>query len=236
MDYFIFNKKHSFIDSKIVLSETGKTPQVKEVINNTSILGKSGTVTERTGIYNDIVIERKLKLWTSSNFKTQIRDLNKWLTEIEDNRLILSDNTNRYYKVKSVDLGDVEKEFELYGVFVVKFICEPFIFDVFEREEVIVNNSKIFYAGDIEGEPIIKFLLPNNVQTIQFTLNDETIQINNASGSLTMDCQKCMFVNENNQNVSFIGNFYKLKKGYNSIKWIGGITNVAIFKNTYYKG
>lgn len=235
MDYFIFNGKNSYEDYKIVLSEPPVIPFIQEEVNQIEILGRSGTVTERTGKYKDIILDRKLKMFSAKPLRSQIINIQNWLTDIEDNRLIESNINDKCYKVKGIVLGSIERELELYGVFTVKFICEPFLFDIFEYSEEVLNNSSIYYGGNIEGEPTLTIELEEGTHNIELTIGDTTIQAFNVSGILTMDNRKLMFLDSNKQNISWGGDFIKLKKGYNNITWIGPIKKLTVIKNTYYR-
>ena len=125
--YFYFNNNISD-DLGIVLSEIPVLPFVSEEIKQVEVGGMFGTLTKRTGKYKDLLITLECSLLDIENYYEVIRNVNNWVNFIEDNKLILSDNLDKCYKVKKVVLGDIKNELMLCKLRV-KVLAQRFLLD-----------------------------------------------------------------------------------------------------------
>ena len=230
--YFYFNNNISD-DLGIVLSEIPVLPFVSEEIKQVEVGGMFGTLTKRTGKYKDLLITLECSLLDIDNYYEVIRNVNNWVNSIEDNKLILSDNLNKCYKVKKVIIGDIKNELTMYGSFTIEFLCYPFIFNSLESEIEITNSCEYLYNGDIETYP--RVVLEDCTGNIQITFNDNTTQFNEVEGTVVIDYPQVL-----NGDIAItnkmIGNFPTLEKGINNISWAGTIGKVKIKENALYRG
>ena len=240
MANFTFNNKHNFEDMDCMIVSPIAFPvaieEVEEEVVGGSIIG---ALTRRTGTYNDITIKVALQLMNintyEEDYKEKIQEITEWLFDISDNRLIFDDNTERCYLVKRVEIDDFEDYKKFYSRFTVSFICQPFLKYSYETMKEIVNGQLIYNNGSIESKPYIELELPSEVANIQITVNDDTFQINNASGNVTIDCLLLNCRNEEG-NLRTIGEFPALKKGNNTITWTGTINKFKIKNNFMFRG
>lgn len=240
MANFTFNNKHNFEDMDCMIVSPIAFPvaieEVEEEVIDGSIIG---ALTRRTGTYNDITIKVALQLMNintyEEDYKEKIQEITEWLFDISDNRLIFDDNTERCYLVKRVEIDDFEDYKKFYSRFTVSFICQPFLKYSYETIQEIINGQLIYNNGSIESKPYIELELPSEVANIQITVNDDTFQINNASGNVTIDCLLLNCRNEEG-NLRTIGEFPTLKKGNNTITWTGTINKFKIKNNFMFRG
>lgn len=231
--YFYFNNNSSE-SFKVILSDFPELPFVQEEIKSLEVGGKDGTLTKRTGKYKDLLISLECELLDIENYNEAIRNINNWLSEIEDNRLFFLDNPSKCYKVKKVTTGNIKNELNIYGAFTIEFTCYPFIYSTEEYEIEISNNSEFYYSGDIETYP--RIILSGCRGDIQITINDITTQFNSTDGEIVIDYPQALDKEGVSITNSMIGKFPKLIKGINSIFWIGTIQGVRIKENALYRG
>ena len=231
--YFYFNNNSSE-SFKVILSDFPELPFVQEEIKSVEVGGKDGTLTKRTGKYKDLLISLECELLDIENYNEAIRNINNWLSEIEDNRLFFLDNPSKCYKVKKVTTGNIKNELKIYGAFTIEFTCYPFIYSTEEYEIEISNNSEFYYSGDIETYP--RIILSGCRGDIQITINDITTQFNSTDGEIVIDYPQALDKEGVSITNSMIGKFPKLIKGINSIFWTGTIQGVRIKENALYRG
>ena len=231
--YFYFNNNSSE-SFKVILSDFPELPFVQEEIKSVEVGGKDGTLTKRTGKYKDLLISLECELLDIENYNEAIRNINNWLSEIEDNRLFFLDNPSKCYKVKKVTTGNIKNELNIYGTFTIEFTCYPFIYSTEEYEIEINNNSEFYYSGDIETYP--RIILSGCRGDIQITINDITTQFNSTDGEIVIDYPQALDKEGVSITNSMIGKFPKLIKGINSIFWTGTIQGVRIKENALYRG
>ena len=130
----------------------------EEEYEEISIEGRNGTVTINKGTFPNI--EKSFILTTinlDQDINLMIEKIKTWLFKIKDNKLLYA-IPNRYNIVKKIVIEeDIKTTFEEYGDFKVKFICEPFYYDLLEKNTTVqINNvaervlldSKLFLCLD----------------------------------------------------------------------------------------
>lgn len=240
MANFTFNNKHNFEDLNCMIVSPISFPVAIEEIEEETIEGSvTGSLTRRTGTYNDITIQVKLQLMDINSYeeeyKEKIQAITEWLFDIADNRLIFDDNKEKCYIVKRVEITEFEDYKKFYSRFTVNFICQPFLRYSYETVQELINNQLIYNNGSIESRPYIELELPNTATNVQITINDNTFQINNAKGNVTIDCLLLSCRNEEG-NLRTIGEFPTLQKGNNKISWTGTINKFRIKNNFMFRG
>ena len=234
-NYIIYNGKHSYDDFGLLIDHI-TLPSINEVIEEIEIEGRNGTLTERKGYYNNrnITIQFSIKrkiLEDFDDFNLRLEEVFIWLRTYNKD-LILYINPNRVYKVKDIVLGEIGTDNAVFYNFEAIFTCEPFSY-ILNEEEIIItqNNYKQYYKGTSGGEIKLKIYGSGNVQ---LTINNETVQINNVSNSVTLDSKLLLCLNEDGTNKSkeMIGNFPVLEYGLNTISWTGKVTKIELTPRT----
>lgn len=221
---------------EIVVVEGPPEVLSEEEYEEISIEGRNGTVTINKGTFPNI--EKSFILTTinlDQDINLMIEKVKKWLFDIKDNKLLYSIE-NKYNIVKKVIIEeDIKTTFEEFGDFKVKFICEPFYYNLLEKNIIVTQKQTTIYnSGDFTSSPKI---IIYGTGDLQITINDTTVQINNVDERVLLDSKLflCLDKDNNNKSIDMIGNFPLLDKGENIITWIGSITKLDIEPRTIYR-
>ena len=200
------------------------------------IEGRNGTLIENKGTFPNV--EKSFILTTidlDQDIDLMIEKIKMWLFNIKDNKILYA-IPNRYNIVKKVIIEeDIKTTFEEYGDFKIKFLCEPFYYDLLEKNITITEKGTKFYnKGDFNSNP--KIVLYGTGDS-QLTINDTTVQINNVDERVLLDSKLflCLDKDNNNKSIDMIGNFPTLDIGENTITWVGNITKLDISPRIIYR-
>lgn len=200
------------------------------------IEGRNGTLIENKGTFPNV--EKSFILTTidlDQDIDLMIEKIKMWLFNIKDNKILYA-IPNRYNIVKKVIIEeDIKTTFEEYGDFKIKFLCEPFYYDLLEKNITITEKGTKFYnKGDFNSNPKIVIY---GTGDLQLTINDTTVQINNVDERVLLDSKLflCLDKDNNNKSIDMIGNFPTLDIGENTITWIGDITKLDINPRIIYR-
>lgn len=200
------------------------------------IEGRNGTLIENKGTFPNI--EKSFILTTidlDQDIDLMIEKIKIWLFNIKDNKLLYA-IPNRYNIVKKVVIEeDIKTTFEEYGDFKIKFLCEPFYYNLLEKDITITEKGTKFYnKGDFNSNPKIVIY---GTGDLQLTINDTTVQINNVDERVLLDSKLflCLDKDNNNKSIDMIGNFPTLDIGENTITWVGNITKLDISPRIIYR-
>ena len=200
------------------------------------IEGRNGTLIENKGTFPNV--EKSFILTTidlDQDIDLIIEKIKMWLFNIKDNKLLYA-IPNRYNIVKKVVIEeDIKTTFEEYGDFKIKFLCEPFYYDLLEKNITITEKGTKFYnKGDFNSNPKIVIY---GTGDLQLTINDTTVQINNVDERVLLDSKLflCLDKDNNNKSIDMIGNFPTLDIGENTITWVGNITKLDISPRIIYR-
>lgn len=200
------------------------------------IEGRNGTLIENKGTFPNI--EKSFILTTidlDQDIDLMIEKIKMWLFNIKDNKILYA-IPNRYNIVKKVIIEeDIKTTFEEYGDFKIKFLCEPFYYDLLEKNITITEKGTKFYnKGDFNSNPKIVIY---GTGDLQLTINNTTVQINNVDERVLLDSKLflCLDKDNNNKSIDMIGNFPTLDIGENTITWVGNITKLDISPRIIYR-
>ena len=102
------------------------TPRYTDVV----IPGRDGSICHRDGSYADISIKVELHFAARPDlWHPTVEAVRRWLLtqqESEAGKLTLGDDSQWYYKVKTVEMGDTERELRRIGKTQVTFLCDPY--------------------------------------------------------------------------------------------------------------
>lgn len=232
---FVFNNKNSFEDMKSVVIGQVNFPMIREKTESINISGrKQGSLTIKTGEYDDLKLSLKLKLVNMDRYEAFKVEVQEWLENIKDNKLFFMNNPQYCYIVKIVEYDSIAPKLGQQAVYNITFICEPFMKLTHDDKRIIQKGSKVQNIGFLDCEPIINLTLPNSPQTIQIDINGEEFRIDGAEGNITINTPLLQIIGE--KHFKSIGNFPTLKKGVNTINWTGNITKFEIIPNMLFRG
>lgn len=178
MNNLYFNNKSAFDDFDLVVVNAIDYPFVQEIIEKVDVEGnKNGYLTIKTNQYQDMKISVTFRLIKMDNYKNRMREINLWLSDIENNCLFFDDYMRKCYKVKKCNINPIKDLHFKSADFSVDFELFPFVFKNNEYYQTVQNNSEIYYEGDIESEPIIKLQLTNSEQNISLFIGNQEIQL-----------------------------------------------------------
>lgn len=234
MQNFYFNGFESIRDMGVYVVNKIGYPNIEEKVEQIPIEGSTiGTVTIKTGEYDDSIFTLQLRFIDKIDIEDKFREVKRWLKRIEDNRL--SFDYEKCYKVKNIVLKPYKFN-RVSGDFEVDVICEPHLKAFYSDFESVSNEEIIYNNGDIESYPKLKITLPSSTTNIQIHFNDEGFQLTDVSEYVFIDSERQVALDKNNQSISLkmIGKFPYLKEGENTINWTGNITKMEINKNERY--
>lgn len=175
---FNFNNKNSWSGFKIKILNKVIIPFPKKQQSVIKIPGGEDLVIDE-GDYEDITIPVHIDILDKRIIETKYRDLKRWLSLIEDNHLIFSNDPEIFYKVKNIDIPNFETQFEECGTATINFICSPYSYftngiEEIELTEYLFNfgiNSKPVF--NIKGEGVITLIINN--KEVEFNVGQELI-------------------------------------------------------------
>lgn len=224
---------NSNLNLNLFLEEYPSIPISNEEYEEVPIEGRNGNLIINKGTYKDKSIPFTFTI-LSQKVDIDFLRIYKWLTEIEDNRLVFG-RSDRCYKVKKVIFGNLEKEFRSIGEFEVSFLCEPFIQDVeVSKHEITSSGFKFLYYGNAPADTLVKIYGNGN---IQLTINVETMQIDNVSNYVEIDSKLMQVRNKNgtSKDMDTLGDFVLFDNGQNIISYAGTVTKIILEYTTNYK-
>jgi predicted phage tail component-like protein len=232
-----FNNLNSYNDLGLYIESRPNLPIAEEQINSISIEGRNGTLTEKYGTYNDIEINIKFVLINDTNYCDQVRNIKAWLQNIQDNKLVLSDDTNYFYLVTYIKFDKNilrESELEMVGSFTATFICKPFAYSFEGLNKItITQETNIINEGTVIAYPMMKVYGSGD---ITLTINNKNIILSGIINNITLDSIIMEAYDDNIENVNnkMNGEFPVLDIGENNISWVGTISKIEIIPNWCY--
>nr|DAV95486.1 MAG TPA: distal tail protein [Caudoviricetes sp.] len=164
--------------------------------------------------------------------REQFRSIQNWLNESieEDNRLILSDDFEYFYKVKKVEISNISYE-NVYEIqsFQINFTVEGLKYWINTRE---VQLNSTYRNRGIITKPIYRITGTGNCN---FVINGITVNCTNITNGLIIDVKNNKILNADGTraigktNIKNMKLLY-LKKGINNFSWSNGF-NVYIKPN-----
>lgn len=197
-------------------------PSAKEKIEFINIPGReNGALTKKDG-YEDVEFTINFNLLEDYNVKPLLRKIKAWLR----NAKILSfTDDNVYRKIKSVDIGDIDNQFEEYGQFEVTFKSDPYEY-IIEQPIELVTGMTVMNYGTLYSLP--KFTITGS-GTITVYVNGIAFQIKDVANSVVVDSDLLLcYSGSFPMNNKMIGNFPILKEGENTISWTGTVSKVEL--------
>lgn len=162
------------------------------------------------------------------------REIAKWLKNEEGNdKLIRSDEDDKYYKAKVINNIPFEKVIKKYTRFIVHFECEPYAYSNVEEVVTLTNKSNILLnPGVYESRPYLKIY--GNGQ-LKIKINDIEITLNSVTEYIEIDSEifECFKDNELT-NEKMYGQYPTLKVGNNTIELVTNATKIEIIPRWRY--
>lgn len=178
---FTFRGKNSYKDFGILISKPFSIPVPERRVTYETIPGRHGTLTFDDGTYGDIALTIECA-FVNDNYKSQANDIKAWLMGPSD-KLILSDEDDKYYLAQVVNKFDITQSIRTFGEFPVVFNCKPFKYSVDDAFYVIFDE--IVTRNSLALNPLGSYsyvnggIINNNISVRQNDIN--SVVINNKS-------------------------------------------------------
>lgn len=211
-------------DIGIIAIKRPSIPVPEKNLLEKEVKGRNGSVMIDYKTYKNITKDIEFNFLESKDFLERCRTIKKWFYNIQDNRLIESDDTDYFYKVKRVVLGDIERELKIKGTFTASFILDPFQYSKYGLDEIILTNNFILENPYfIEAAPIINMWgegsITLNINGNKLTVNlGQSIIINSDLGL----SYRIVNGNTQYQNTRLKGDYPVLIEGENKISYTLG--------------
>lgn len=228
--YILFNEI-SDLDLGLKSIKRPNFPSLKKRYEEYPVDGKDGMDYEFLG-YEDRYLTVEYNFIEKKDIHNKVRLITKWLNNITDNKLVLSDNPEYFYLVKKIEYDDIERSLKVLGKFNVTFTLEPFAYQFSTNEEIeLKNNDEIYNDGDFESKPILEI---EGNGYIKLWVNDNLIELNVADKVTVNSKLELCFKNKIIEPARKKGDFPILKMEFNTIRWEGNVRRITINPNCIY--
>lgn len=159
---------------------------------------------------------------------SKYREIAKWLSNEEgNNKLIRSDEPDKFYKAKIINNIPFEKVIRKYSRFIVQFECEPYAYSNEDEVITFTNKSNILYnPGTYDSRPYMKIFGRGQ---INITVNGSEITLNDVDEYIEIDSHifEC-FKDNTLMNAKMYGAYPVLKPHDNEITLGSGANKIEI--------
>lgn len=226
--FHIFYNGESCKDVGVSVVSRPTIPIPKREHETIKVEGRDGELHRDKGTYEDIEIKINFN-FVSKNadiWAQDLRKVKKWLYSGKDERLILSDDPEYYYKVKQAVMSDSERKVRRIGNFDISFTCEPYMYRIDGQEEKQV--TEYLYNPYMKTQPVYE-IYGNGEITLQVNGNQVKAKV---SGQLNIDTKLGICYNAANEisNASLTGEYegLYLEEGDNTFNYTKGFRVVII--------
>lgn len=190
--------------------------------------GRDGELHRDKKTYKDIEIPISFNFVskTPDVWAQDLRKVKKWLYSRKDNRLILSDDPEYYYKVKKAVMSDTERTAKRKGKFEIVFTCESYMYRVDGQDEKEIGEY--LYNPYMKSQPVYK-IYGNGEITLEVNGNQVTAEV---TEQLNIDTKLEICYNAANEisNAALTGKYegLYLQEGDNNFKYTEGFSVVLV--------
>ena len=220
----LFNLK--FLKQDIGVSIVRRSPAIlaNKNINVINRVGADGDLYEDLGGRKDIIIPVECN-FVADNPKTIFRRVKHWLNNIEDNKLIFTDDPGWFYKVVNVEIGQMEVKFKRKGEFTINFTCRGWQYSLDGDEFLEIENNTMLYNEYDLAKPLI-YLEGNGEIAVNINGNVFTVMIKDY---LYIDSELEIAYREKTDCLNIeTGDYPVLEYGENKISFSGNLSKLEI--------
>lgn len=244
----IFNGRSS-LDLNLFLEDYPSIPSLNEEYETEKVLSMDGELHYGLGTYPDREITLDFDL-VSDNLEVAYRQVEKWLSDIEDDRLFI--NSDKCFRVKKIIRGEFEKENYNTVSLPITFLCYSYRYDA---ENTTINIAverdpsglyptskmyKIINYGDFVTKPKIELVGRGYVEIEVINGSNDTKLIieNMPSNTFTInsELETCIYnvLEKSGDYPAFAPGVNYLRLNFNTINGsIGQDGNVETMKITF---
>lgn len=214
----------NFSDKGIIVEKTPIIPKGQKKINVYTIEGRNGFLSVDTGNYDSFVVS------VGCHLKDNAETLDK-VKEFLDGYGTLSFDGKREYTAIIQNSISFEKVL-MFKKFIVQFLVNPVAEDIIPTTYVVESENSILNIENSTAKiyPILEITGKGDVSV---TINNQTFKLLGINGKYILDSKlKVITHNDINASNKMQYDFPTLRKGENTISYIG---NVSTFKIIYRK-
>lgn len=226
--FHIFYNGESCKDVGLSVVSRPTIPIPKREQETIKVEGRDGELHRDKGTYEDIEIKINFN-FVSKNadiWAQDLRKVKKWLYSGKDERLILSDDPEYYYKVKRSVMSDSERKARRIGSFDISFTCEPYMYRIDGQEEKQV--AEYLYNPYMKTQPVYEIFGKGEI-ALEVNGNQVKAKVDR---QLNIDTKLGICYNTANEisNASLTGEYegLYLKEGDNTFNYTEGFRVVII--------
>ncbi|WP_195972966.1 distal tail protein Dit [Clostridium thermobutyricum] len=228
--FFIFNNKNSFDDFGIKMIDDITIPNPQPKSETISIPGGEDLVVKYGG-YSDITIPVPIDILDKEIIKRKYRDIKNWLSDIKDNKLIFSNDSEVFYRVKQINLDSFKTEFIEMGSATINFICSPYTYYLDGILDIPLVPI-LFNDYGKEAKPIFHIKAEG---LVTLTINNSSVELN-VGQEITVDVERELIYKEgviNNSIKKGSWDSLVLKQGKNELSYScdGTFNSITIIPN-----
>lgn len=174
VDLFFNNKS---LRRNFKVSIVKRPPTMFSIKNRrkTEVLGRDGDSYEDLGGQKDITIPVECNFICSP---TEIRDrfrlLKSWLNNIDDDKLIFTDDPNWFYKVVDINISSMDVIKRRKGHFIINFTCRGYHYKLDADEFMEIPNDMILFNEYDMAKPLI-YLEGNG--KVKININNKVFEV-----------------------------------------------------------
>ncbi|NGT96495.1 distal tail protein Dit [Clostridium perfringens] len=220
----LFNLK--FLKQDIGVSIVRRSPAIlaNKNINVINRVGADGDLYEDLGGRKDIIIPVECN-FVADNPKTIFRRVKHWLNNIEDNKLIFTDDPGWFYKVVNVEIGQMEVKFKRKGEFTINFTCRGWQYSLDGDEFLEIENNTMLYNEYDKAKPLI-YVEGNGEITITINNNKFKVMVKDY---LYIDSELEIAYREKTDCLNIDeGDYPVLTYGENNISFTGNVSKIEM--------
>lgn len=226
--FHIFYNGESCKDVGLSVISRPTIPVPEREYDTIKVEGRDGELHRDKKTYKDIEIPISFNFVskTPDVWAQDLRKVKKWLYSGKDNRLILSDDPEYYYKVKKAVMSDTERTAKRKGKFEIVFTCESYMYRIDGQDEKEIGEY--LYNPYMESQPVYK-IYGNGEITLEVNGNQVTAVV---TEQLNIDTKLEICYNAANEisNAALTGKYegLYLQEGDNNFKYTEGFSVVLV--------
>ncbi|MGU8448517.1 distal tail protein Dit [Clostridium perfringens] len=174
----------------------------------------------------EIIVSFNFLYSNDDDFNYKKRLIKKWLRKVNDNKLSFSEDEDYYYKVKRLEVSNIEREIGIAN-FEVSFICEGYEYSASGCRLIKINKNHVVFNTGVKSLPILRVVGEGNTT---ITFNDKSFSLNVGQEVIVNSEEELCYKDGRIVTNIMSGKFPYLNEGKNTINWTG--ENIQIYIQT----
>lgn len=213
-------------DLRVSMKGFPNIPAPKRRYRELEISGRDGKYLEEEG-YEDILLTLELNFIVNyEKWYEESREIRRWLFGNKNRELRFGKDAGFYYKVKKLEVGEIEHTTERIGNFNAQFTCEPYSYAYEGKREMAL--SELEWNPYEVCHPL--YIISGN-GNCSLSVNDKTVRVN-VTGRVVIDTERMLTYLEDKtlRNTALTGKYEDLylKTGENTFSCSPGFSIKAI--------